>query len=55
LHDKAPQDHAAAASADAAAATPTGPTRRSAFPREWIALLFAIVSFVVAQFGFTTA
>jgi hypothetical protein len=50
LDDKVPQDHAAPASADASGAAPTGPTRTSAFPREWIALLFAVVSFVVAQF-----
>jgi hypothetical protein len=48
LEDETPLDHATA-SAEAAAGAAEAPTPKGPFSREWAALLFAVVSFIVAQ------
>jgi hypothetical protein len=48
LEDEVPLDHATA-SAEASAAALEGQTRKGSFSREWAVLLFAVISFIVAQ------
>lgn len=47
MEDETPLDHAAASTKAASAAAETPPKGR--FGREWAALLFAVVSFIIAQ------
>ena len=48
MEDETPLDHATA-SAEAAAAAAEAPRSKGLFSREWAALLFAVISFIIAQ------
>ena len=48
MEEEGPLDHATA-SAEAAAAAAEAPTPKGSFSREWAALLFAVISFIIAQ------
>jgi hypothetical protein len=48
LEEEGPLD-SATASAEAAAAAAEAPTPKRSFSREWAALLFAVISFIIAQ------